>query len=96
MRIALLSITVLLLAPVAFSQPTDPAPGPEAPAEEEGDGLSLDPADTCPDCGSASVFEVDAVGEIVEQLTRTNATVDFVDPIETLTAVGHIAAQLRY
>jgi hypothetical protein len=36
------------------------------------------------------------VNEIVELLALTGAQADFVDPIEGLTAVGDIAALLRY
>jgi len=50
----------------------------------------------CPACGSASLFEVDLVNEIVEILKKTGADVDFADPIETLTEAGKIAALLRY
>ena len=50
----------------------------------------------CPACGSASVFAVDAVNEIVEMLKLTGAEADFADEIDTLAQAGHIAALLRY
>jgi peptide chain release factor subunit 1 len=52
--------------------------------------------DVCPHCGSKAVFEVDMVNEIVEILTLTGASADFVEPIPGLAAVGDIAALLRY
>ncbi len=42
------------------------------------------------------MFEVDVVNEIVEMLKLTGAEADFVDPIDTLTEAGQIAALLRY
>ncbi|MHC5055839.1 MAG: baeRF10 domain-containing protein [Planctomycetota bacterium] len=50
----------------------------------------------CGGCGSESLFEVDLVNEIVEILEQTGATVDFADPIPSLTEAGGIAALLRY
>ncbi len=50
----------------------------------------------CGGCGSESVFEVDLVNEIVEMLKQSGATVDFADPIPSLTEAGGIAALLRY
>ena len=52
--------------------------------------------DTCQQCGSADVFEIDFVNELVETLARTGAEADFVDPFEALTDVGGVAALLRY
>lgn len=50
----------------------------------------------CGSCGSESLFEVDLVNEIVEMLEQSGASVDFADPIPTLTEAGGIAALLRY
>jgi len=50
----------------------------------------------CPQCGSTSLFEVGLVNEFVELLAISNAEIDFVDPIPSLTEVGHIGALLRY
>jgi peptide chain release factor subunit 1 len=50
----------------------------------------------CSACGSTSLFKVDVVNEIVEMLEQTGADADFVDPIQTLTDAGEIAAHLRY
>lgn len=51
---------------------------------------------TCQRCGSADLFEIDFVNELVETLARTGAEADFVDPFEALTEVGSAAALLRY
>ena len=51
---------------------------------------------TCQSCGSKSVFEVDLVDELSRLMELTSASVDFVDPIEGLTKVGHVGALLRY
>jgi len=50
----------------------------------------------CGGCGSESLFTVDLVNEIVEMLEQSGATVDFADPIPSLTEAGGIAALLRY
>ncbi len=52
--------------------------------------------DACPACGSASLFEVDVVNELVEMAEKTGAEVDFTDPMSTLGEAGHVAALLRY
>jgi len=46
--------------------------------------------------GSMSLCAAGVVNEIVELLERTSASVDFADPIDTLTAAWEIAALLRY
>ncbi len=51
---------------------------------------------TCQRCGSADVFEIDFVNELVETLARTGAEADFVDPFAALAEVGGVAALLRY
>ncbi len=53
-------------------------------------------ATKCKVCGSADVFKVDLVNELVELLALTSAEADFVDPIEGLTNAGDVAALLRY
>ena len=58
--------------------------------------LAAGAPEACPNCGSESIFAVDLVNEIVEVLALTGAKADFVDVIEGLTAVGNIAALLRY
>ena len=50
----------------------------------------------CGGCGSESLFTVDLVNEIVEMLEQSGATVDFADPMPSLTEAGGIAALLRY
>jgi len=52
--------------------------------------------EACPACGSKSVFAVDLVSDLVDLLERTSATIDFADPIPTLTDAGRVAALLRY
>ena len=50
----------------------------------------------CDGCGSESLFEIDLVNEIVEMLEKSGATVDFAEPIPSLSDAGGIAALLRY
>jgi peptide chain release factor subunit 1 len=50
----------------------------------------------CRMCGSADVFPVDLVNELVELLALTSAEADFVDPIPGLSEAGEVAALLRY
>jgi peptide chain release factor subunit 1 len=50
----------------------------------------------CPSCKSTSVFEVDLIEELVHQLEKTSADVEFVDPIEGLSELGGVAALLRW
>lgn len=52
--------------------------------------------DTCGVCGSADVFRVDLVESMTEQAARTGAEVDFADPFDALSEVGHVGALLRY
>ena len=52
--------------------------------------------ETCYQCGSGDLFEVDLVNELVELMAQTSAEVDFVDPFDGLAEVGHVAALLRY
>ena len=52
--------------------------------------------ETCPACGSGSVFAADVVSDLLDLLQRTSAEIDFADPIPTLAEAGHIAALLRY
>ena len=58
--------------------------------------LTFAKAQQCPACKSNSVFAVDLVNELVELLTLTSATSEFVDPIPRLSAEGDVAALLRY
>jgi peptide chain release factor subunit 1 len=69
---------------------------PEGRRCRECDNLDVGAAEACSACGSASLFEVDVVNEIVEMLKLTGATADFADPIDTLVEAGEIAALLRY
>jgi len=55
-----------------------------------------DTPERCPRCGSASLFEVDAVEELVELVELQGGYTDFVDPIETLVDCGCAGALLRY
>jgi peptide chain release factor subunit 1 len=50
----------------------------------------------CPGCGSEDVFETDLVDALARQAELTRASVEFSDPIPALTAVGDVAALLRY
>ena len=50
----------------------------------------------CRQCGSTSLFKVDLVNECAELLSMSSAEIDFVDPISSLTEMGHIGALLRY
>jgi peptide chain release factor subunit 1 len=50
----------------------------------------------CYVCGSGDLFEVDLVNELAELAAQTSATVDFADPFDALSDVGHVAALLRY
>ena len=52
--------------------------------------------ETCSNCGSDSLFEIEVVNEIVELLKRSGAETDFADPLPTLIQAGEIAALLRY
>ncbi len=58
--------------------------------------LTLGAPTRCPDCGSESLFEVDAVEEAVEMVASGGGETDFVDPVPGLSEVGGIAALLRY
>ena len=60
------------------------------------EGLFSGNLDSCPECSSNSVFEVDLINEIVEILSTTGAETDFADEISELKNVGDIAALLRY
>ena len=50
----------------------------------------------CPVCKGEDVFVVDLINELVELLAKSGGEVDFVDPIEGLSAHGDVAALLRY
>lgn len=52
--------------------------------------------ETCQQCGSRSVFEVDLVDVFARQAELTSARLEFSDPIAGLTKVGDVAALLRY
>ena len=69
---------------------------PEGRRCRDCENLDVGAVETCSNCGSESLFEVDVVNEIVEMLKLTGADVDFADPIETLTQAGDIAGLLRY
>lgn len=69
---------------------------PEGSRCRECEALQPGTPDACAECGSASVFPVDLVNEIVEMLEKTGAAVDFADTIPSLTEAGGIAALLRY
>lgn len=58
--------------------------------------LFLEPLEVCTTCNSTSLYEVDAVNELVELVVRQSGETDFVDPIDTLIESGCIAALLRY
>ena len=50
----------------------------------------------CKACGSADVFPVDLVNELIELAALTSAEADSVDPIPGLSQAGEVAALLRY
>ena len=52
--------------------------------------------ETCPVCGSADVFAVDLVEELVELTERFGASVEFAEDVPGLAENGHVAAALRY
>ena len=52
--------------------------------------------ETCQVCGSASLFRVDLVNELVELVAASSAETEFADPIPGLTKSGDVAALLRY
>jgi peptide subunit release factor 1 (eRF1) len=60
------------------------------------ENLQAEALETCPVCGSTSVFTVDLVNELVELLALSSAEADFADPIPGLTEAGDVAALLRY
>lgn len=60
------------------------------------EGLLPGTPQTCAQCSSSSLFDVDMVNEIVECVTQSGGQIDFTDPIDTLTQAGQIAALLRY
>ena len=60
------------------------------------ENLSAGEADVCPVCGSADLFAVDLVNELVELLALSSAEPEFTDPIPGLGEVGDVAALLRY
>lgn len=62
----------------------------------ECDTLFIEPLEVCTTCNSTSLYEVDAVNELVELVIRQGAETEFVDPIDTLVESGSIAALLRY
>lgn len=51
---------------------------------------------TCQNCGSASIFEVDLIDVLAKECQRTSAAVEFSDEMEGLKKAGHVAALLRY
>jgi peptide chain release factor subunit 1 len=60
------------------------------------ENLSAGELEKCKVCGSADVFPVDLVNELVELLALSSAEADFVDPIQGLSEAGEVAALLRY
>jgi peptide subunit release factor 1 (eRF1) len=58
--------------------------------------LAFAKAQQCPACKSNSVFAVDLINELVELVAMTGGSVEFVEPIDTLEAEGHVAGLLRY
>jgi peptide chain release factor subunit 1 len=60
------------------------------------ENLSAGELKKCKICGSADVFPVDLVNELVELLALSSAEADFVDPIQGLSEAGEVAALLRY
>ena len=50
----------------------------------------------CLACGSQSLYEVEVFNEILDMVYLSGGTAYFIDPIQTLTDSGGIAAHLRY
>ncbi|HPQ39229.1 MAG TPA: Vms1/Ankzf1 family peptidyl-tRNA hydrolase [bacterium] len=69
---------------------------PEGRRCRECEAFLISAPETCPHCGSDSLFPVDAVEELVELVDLHGGQTDFVDPVDTLTACGGIGALLRY
>jgi hypothetical protein len=53
-------------------------------------------AQTCTFCGASAMIPFDLLNEVTRQAELTGAHVEYADPIPGLTAVGGIAALLRY
>ncbi|MFC1925653.1 Vms1/Ankzf1 family peptidyl-tRNA hydrolase [Chloroflexota bacterium] len=62
----------------------------------ECDTLFIEPLEVCTTCNSTSLYEVDAINELVELVIRQSGETDFTDPIDTLVESGSIGALLRY
>ena len=60
------------------------------------DHLDLEEKSACGSCGSDSIYGGGVVNELVKALTQTGSSVEFVDPIPSLTDSGEVAALLRY
>lgn len=60
------------------------------------DAFFIESRKNCGSCQSSSLYEVDAVNELVELVVQQNGETDFVDPINTLVESGSIGALLRY
>ena len=58
--------------------------------------LFIEPIEVCTTCNSTSLYEVDAVNELVELVVQQSGETDFVDSIDTLVESGSIGALLRY
>ena len=56
----------------------------------------VDSIQICTACNSKSLYDVDAVNELVELVEQQGGITDFADPIGTLVDCGHIGALLRY
>ncbi len=56
----------------------------------------IDSVQVCSECNSKSLFEVDAINELVELVEQQSGKTEFADPIETLVDCGCIGALLRY
>lgn len=62
----------------------------------ECDTLFIESLEVCSTCNSTSLYQVDAVNELVELVVRQSGETEFVDPIDTLVESGSIGALLRY
>jgi peptide chain release factor subunit 1 len=58
--------------------------------------LNIGLLESCPACGSQSLYEVEVFNEILDMVYLSGGTTYFTDPIQTLTDSGGIAAHLRY
>lgn len=60
------------------------------------ENLIIDEVNSCTNCQSESIFQVDIINELTELSKQCSSEIDFVDPIDSLTKAGRIGALLRF